>query len=88
MGHFFGSCLLSLRVTCYVLRGFRNSSLISVHIIIQLSLLLSLSKCIRLRQYYEFSFIVRDLRHILSVRLKSTENKVIITSYDSKMQIC
>ena len=47
------------RWTCYVLSGFRNSSLI-----IQLSLLLSFSKYIRLRQYYELPFIVRDLRHI------------------------
>ena len=44
--------LLSPGVTCYVLSGFRNSSLISIHIIIQLSLLLSFSKYIRLRQYY------------------------------------
>ena len=59
------SCyLLSQQVTCYVLSGFRNSPLISIHIIIQLSLLLYFSKYIRLRQYYEFPFILRDLRHI------------------------
>ena len=55
---------LSQGVTCYVLSGFRNSPLISIHIIIQLSLLLYFSKYIRLRQYYEFPFILRDLRHI------------------------
>ena len=40
-----------------------NSSMISVHII-QLSLLLSFSMYISLRQYYEFPFILRGLRHI------------------------
>ena len=44
--------------------GFRNSPLISIHIIIQLSLLLYFSKYIPLGQYYEFPFILRDLRHI------------------------
>ena len=48
----------------YVLSEFRNSPLISIHIIIQLSLLLSFSKYIRIRQYYEFSLILRDLRQI------------------------
>ena len=48
-----------------MLAGFRNSALIFIHIIIQLSLLLLyFSKYIRLRQYYEFPFILRDLRHI------------------------
>ena len=56
--------LLSQAVTCYVLSGFRNSPLISIHIIIHLSLLLYFSKYIHLRQYYEFPFIIRDLRHI------------------------
>ena len=56
--------LLSQGVTCYVLSGFRNSPLISVHIIIQLSLLLYFSKHIRLRQYHKFPFILRDLRHL------------------------
>ena len=55
---------LSQGVTHYVLLGFRNSPLISIHIIIQLSLLLYFSKYIRLRQYYEFPFILRDLRQI------------------------
>ena len=55
---------LSQGVTCYVLSGFHNSPLISIHIIIQLSLLLYFSKYIRLRQYYEFPFILRNLRHI------------------------
>ena len=55
MRHFeniFGSftCyLLSHAITCYVLSEFRNSSLISIYIIIQLSLLLSFSKYIPLR---------------------------------------
>ena len=45
--------------------GFRNSPLISIHIIIMLSLLLLyFSKYKRLRQHYEISFILRDLRHI------------------------
>ena len=52
------------RVTCYVLSGFRNSPLISIHIIIQLSLLLYFSKYIPLSQYYEFPFILKDSRHI------------------------
>ena len=57
--------LLSQGVTCYVLSGFRNSPLISLSdIIIQLSLLLSFSKYIHIRQYSEFSFILRDLRQI------------------------
>ena len=55
---------LSQGFTCYMLSGFHNSPLISIHIIIQLSLLLYFSKYIRLRQYYEFPFILRDLRHI------------------------
>ena len=55
---------LSQRVTCYMLSGFHNSPLISIHIIIQLSLLLYFLKYIRLRQYYEFPFVLRDLRHI------------------------
>ena len=42
---------LSQGVTCYVLSGFRNSPLISIHIIIQVSLVLYFSKYIRLRQY-------------------------------------
>ena len=56
--------LFSQGVTTYVLSGFRNSSLICIHIIFQLSLLSSFSKYIHLRQYYEFPFILRDLRHI------------------------
>ena len=36
----------------------------SIHIIIQLSLSLSFSKYLRLKQYYEFLYIARDLRHI------------------------
>ena len=47
-----------------MLSGFHNSPLISIHIIIQLSLLLYFLKYIRLRQYYEFPFVLRDLRHI------------------------
>ena len=54
---------LSQGVTCYMLSGFHNSPLISIHII-QLSSLLYFSKCIRLIQYYEFPFILRDLKHI------------------------
>ena len=46
--------LLSQVVTSYAYSGFRDSSLISIHIITQLSLLLSFSKYIRLRQYCEF----------------------------------
>ena len=66
--------LLSQGVTCYVLSGFRNSSLISIHIIIQLSLL-SFSKYIRLRQSYEFPFILRDLRHIYQCFLRQLRTK-------------
>ena len=55
---------LSQGVTCHVLSGFRNSPLTSIHVMIQVSLLLHFSKYIRLRQYYEFPFILRDLRHI------------------------
>ena len=51
-------------VKCYVLWGFRNSPLISIHIIIQVSLVLYFSKYIHLGPYYEFPFILRDLRHI------------------------
>ena len=69
--------LLSQGVTCYVLAGFRNSSLISIRIIIQLSLLLSFSNYIPLRQNYEFPFIFRDLRHIYQCVLRQlrTESK-------------
>ena len=73
----FGSftCYLQSQVvTCYVLSGFRNSSLISIHIIIQLSLL-SFSKYIRLRQSYEFPFILRDLRHIYQCVLRQLRTK-------------
>ena len=66
---------LSQGVTCYVLSGFRNSPLISIHIIIQLSLLLYFSKYIRLRQYYEFPFILRDLRHIYQRVLRQLRAK-------------
>ena len=51
--------LLTQGVTYY-----RNLSLISIHIIIQFSLMVSFSNYIRLRQFYEFPFILRDLRHI------------------------
>ena len=74
----FGSftCYLLLQgVTCYVLSGFHNSSLISNHIIIQLSLLLSFSKYIRLRQSYEFPFILRDFRHICQCVLRQLRTK-------------
>ena len=57
-------------VTCYMLSGFCNSPLISIHITIWLSLLLYFLKDICLRQYYEFPFILGDLRHI-SARLMS-----------------
>ena len=60
----FTGYLLSQGLTWYLLSGFRNSPLISTYIIIQLSLLLYFSKYIRLRQYYEIPFILRDLRHI------------------------
>ena len=60
----FGSFTCYLLSQGYVLSGFRNSPLISIHIIIQLLLLLYFSRCIRLRQYCEFTFILRDLRHI------------------------
>ena len=74
--------LLSQGVTCYVLSGFCNSPLISIHIIIQLSLLLSFSKYIRIRQYYEFSFILRDFRQIYlrvlrQLRAKSKTRAII-----------
>ena len=72
--------LLSQGVTCYVLSGFRNSPLISIHIIIQLSLLLYFSKYIRLRQYYEFPFILRDLRHIYQHVLRQLRAKYKIRS--------
>ena len=72
----FTCCLLSQGVTCYVLSGFRNSSLISIHIIIQLSLLLSLSKYIRLRQSYKFPFILSDLRHIYQCVLRQLKIKL------------
>ena len=73
---------LSQGVTCYVLSGFCNSPLISIHIIIQLSLLLSFSKYIRIRQYYEFSLILRDLRQIYlrvlrQLRAKSKTRAII-----------
>ena len=77
-GKIFGSFtgyLLSHRVTCCVHSGFRNSFLISIHIIIQLSLLLSFSKYIRLRQYYEFPFILRDLRHTHQCVLRQLRTK-------------
>ena len=56
--------LLSLGATCYMLSGFCNPHLISIHVITQVSLLLSFSKYIHFRQYYKFPLIVRDLRHI------------------------
>ena len=67
--------LLSQGDTCYLLSGFRNSPLISVHIIIQFSLSLSFSKYIRLRQYYEFPFILRDLRRIYQCVLRQLREK-------------
>ena len=82
IGHFenisdsFTCYLLLKEVTYYVLSEFRNSSLISFHIIIQLSLLLSIFKYIRLRQYYEFPFILRDLRIILSMPFMAIVRKV------------
>ena len=55
---------------------FRNSSLISIHIIIELPLLLlSFSKYICLRQNYEFPFILRDLRHIYQCILCQLQTK-------------
>ena len=58
-----------------MLSGFRNSPLISIPVIIQLSLLLYFSKYIRLRQYCEFSFILRDLRHIYQRVLRQLQAK-------------
>ena len=66
---------LSQGVTCYGLSWFRNSPLISIHTIIQVSLLLYFSKYIRLRQYYEFPFILRDLRHIYQRVLRQLRAK-------------
>ena len=66
---------LSQGVTRFVLLGFRNSPLISIHIIIQLSLLLYFSKHIRSRQYYEFPFILRDLRHVYQHVLRQLRAK-------------
>ena len=66
---------LSQGVTCYVPSGFHNSPLISIDIIIQLSLLLYFSKYIRLRQYYEFPFILRNLRHIYQRALRQLRAK-------------
>ena len=71
--------LLSQGITCYVLSGFSNSPL-SIHIVIQLSLLLYFSKYIRLRQYYEFPFILRDLRHIYQHVLRQLRAKYKIRS--------
>ena len=84
---------LSQGVTCYVLSGFRNSSLISIHIIIQLSLLLSFSKYIRLRQYYEFPFILWNLRHkyrcvLRQLRTKSKARAVIARCKFIKCVVC
>ena len=65
---------LSQGVKCFVLSGFRNLPLISIHIIIQ-ALVLYFSKYIRLRQYYEFPFILRDLRHIYQRVLRQLRAK-------------
>ena len=65
---------LSQGIICYVLSGFSNSP-VSIHIVIQLSLLLYFSKYIRLRQYYEFPFILRDLRHIYQRVLRQLRPK-------------
>ena len=68
--------LLSQGVTCYVLSGFRISPMISIHITTQLSLLLYFSKYIRMmRQYYEFPFILGDLRHIYQRVLRQLQAK-------------
>ena len=66
-----------------MLSGFRNSPLISIHIIIKVSLVLYFSKYIHLRQYYEFPFILRDLRHmywhvLCQLRPKSIATAMII----------
>ena len=66
---------LSQGVICYLLSGFRNSPLISFHIVIQVSLLLFFSKYICLKQYYEFPFILRDLRHIYQRVLRQLRAK-------------
>ena len=55
--------------------GFRNSPLISFHIIIQLSLLLYFSKYICLRHNYDFQFILRDIRHICQRVLRQLQAK-------------
>ena len=75
-------CSLSQGIKCFVLSGFRNSPLISIHIIIQVSLVLYFSKYIRLRQSYEFPFIFRDLRQIYQcvsrqLRAKSKTGAII-----------
>ena len=71
----FGSFTCYLLSQGYVLSGFRNSPLISIHIIIQSSLLSSFSKYILLRQYYEFPFILRDLSHIYQPVLRQLQAK-------------
>ena len=51
------------------------SPLIYIHIIIQVLLVLYFSKHIHLRQYYEFPFILRDLRHIYMHVLRQLQPK-------------
>ena len=73
---------LSQGVTSNVLSGFHNSPLISIHIIIQLSLLLYFSKYTCLRQYFEFPFILRDLgqiyQHVLhQLQAKSKKDSML-----------
>ena len=49
--------------------------LISIHAIIQVSLLLYFSKYLRLRQYYQFPFIPRDLKYIYQRVLRQLRAK-------------
>ena len=58
-----------------MLSGFRNSPVMSIHITIQLSLLLYFSKYIRLKQYYEFPFILGDFRNIYQRVLRQLQAK-------------
>ena len=74
-GTFLVNILLSQEVKFYVLSGFRNSPQISIHIIIQISLVLYFSRYIHLRPNYEFPFIRRDLRHIYQRVLRQLRPK-------------
>ena len=72
----FTCCLFSQGFTCYVFSGFRNSTPISIHITIQLSLLLLFLKVYTFKTTLWVSIHYQGFKTYISARLTSIARKV------------